>query len=111
MPVTIRIIKTARLSTRNVSGTLRSPDEIHVKIVCSTGAWCEITDQAVAADTANEPSMTATASPPLMDFDSRLPTHALITKPMNGRSGISSSIESTHAFRIPHSACHHFSEV
>src|SRR5262249_45080351 len=95
MPVTTRIITADSGSSRNVRPTLKSPDVIQVNSVSvrlrASGAN-ETRRATAAADTRNDtiiaPHATAPAAPLLM----RRPKLALIRKPTNGRSGISSSM-------------------
>jgi hypothetical protein len=70
------------------------PDDIHVKSVCSSGWPPLISLQTDSADTRNAPIIVRHARPPEMDFGSRRPKKALITKPRNGRDGISTSMTS-----------------
>ena len=93
MPVTTRIINAASGSTRSANGTSSSPDLSHVKTVCSTTAPPEKTGHAEATATRKAPIIAAHARPPDRDLDRRLPRKALIAKPANGNSGISSSID------------------
>src|SRR4051812_608570 len=95
MPVTTRSIKAESGSTRSEKSALKAPDVIQVKTVWtiardSSGRPASWTTDTSA--TANEATIAATATRPDTDFESRRPAAALIRNPMNGKSGISSSM-------------------
>src|ERR1043166_2018893 len=93
IPVTTRIITDESGSTRSAYGICSASDEIHRKTVCWMAcSGADIADSTDKTETANAPTIARHARPPEMDFGSRRPIDALMTKPINGKRGINSSM-------------------
>src|SRR5215831_13838240 len=108
IPVTTRIITADSGSRRSVNDALKSPEVIHEKtgwVMTRDSGGSATSRQTAATDTMKdrriEPHATAPAAALLM----RLPRLALMTKPINGRSGIRRSMPS------PDQGCHRLSTL
>src|SRR5262245_39925883 len=107
MPVMTSTITEASVSSRKVRSTLKSPAENQVKTVCviarlSTGR--PVRCHTWAAAIRNDAIITRQATPPDTVLNRRRPSTALITKPANGRKGISGSnvspLQGSKRFRV-----------
>src|SRR5215203_5969242 len=96
MPVITRIISDDSGSRRRLKLAWKVPEVIQEKTVCEIArdsGGRPTSCQTAASERANEPSITAQATPPATDLDSRRPRLELTRKPRNGRRGISSSTD------------------
>ena len=92
IPVMTRIMTAASGSSRSANGTVNSPELIQVNrcraIARDSGGKATSLSTAIA-ETANDASIAAHATPPDTGFVSRRPAPAFNRKPRNGSSGIS----------------------